>query len=132
MLSRENRVILGSFLLAAVAFAGVVVAESRFGITVNDYSVLEFFLFPGLFVCLPQLYLAKTDATVSPRSRVRFAVVVTMLFAVAFAGDAGQLQEKLILAIGGGAFLGLVGYEFVAGYRRSVTGMEKSQTDPGR
>ena len=124
MLSRENRVILGSFLLAGVVLAGIIFAEFWLGIRFSDYPVIAFLLFAGLTVGLPQMYLAKTDTTVSPRSRVRFAVIVTMVFAAGFAQNADGIQQTLILAIGASAFLGLVGHEFVAGYR------ESSRNDP--
>lgn len=121
MLSRENRVILGSFLLATVVFAGVIVAELWFDVRFDDHPVLAFLIFAGLVVCLPQLYLARTDTTVSPRSRVRFAVIVTMVFAAGFVGNADGIQGTLIVVIAGAAFLGLVCYEFYAGYQDSTT-----------
>lgn len=117
MLSRENRVILGSFCLALIVIAGVTVAERWFGVTYGDYPLVAFLLFAGVTVALPQLYLARTDTTVSPRSRVRFAVIVTMVFAAGFAGTADGLQAMVIVGIGGAAFLGLVAHEFYAGYR---------------
>lgn len=130
MLSRENRVILGSFCLALVVLAAIIVAEQWLGITDSNYPVLAFLIFAGLTVGLPQLYLARTDTTVSPRSRVRFAVIVTMVFAAGFSGTTDGLQAKLIGAIGGGAFLGLVCYELYAGYRDSAT--DSPMADLGR
>lgn len=128
MLSRENRVIPGSFLLPGLVFVSVVVAELQFGITVSSSRLLVFVLSAGLFVCLPQLYLARTDTTVAPRTRVRFAVLMTMLFATMFTANAGHLQDRLIVAIGGGAFLALVGYEFAAGYRDSNAAEPRSES----
>lgn len=52
--------------------SGVVAVELTFGITVSDYPLLVSFPFTGPFVGLPQLYLAGTGTTVTPRSRVRF------------------------------------------------------------
>jgi len=117
VLSHENRVILASFCLAAIVLAGVIVAEQWLDIRFGSYPVVAFLLVAGLTVLLPQLYLAATDRTVSPRSRVRFAVVVTVVFALVFADGTDRLQDLLILAIAGGAFLTLVSYECYAGYR---------------
>ena len=130
MLSHENRVILGSFCLALVVLAGVTVTEQVLGIRYSSYPVVAFLMYAGVAVGLPQLYLARTDTTVSPRSRVRFAVIVTMVFAAGFAGMADGLQARLIVGIAGAAFLALVGYEFYAGYRESTT--EGPLADLGR
>lgn len=133
MLSRENRIILGSLLL----FVGVIVTllplEDALGTAVLEQPLVAFLLFTGLIVAVPQLYLAATDDDVSPRTRVRFTVIVTGIFAVMFAEPAAlegslglslftdleALQHALIVAIGVGAFVGLVWYEFLAGYRSS-------------
>jgi hypothetical protein len=128
VLSRENRAILGSFLLTGLVFVGVVIAERQFGTTVSGSRLLLFLLYAGLCVCVPQLYLAKTDTTVAPRSRVRFAVLMTLIFAGNLSKNTGQLQDRLIVAVGGGAFLALVGYEFVAGYRDSRAAELRSES----
>ncbi|MXV61741.1 hypothetical protein GS429_06610 [Natronorubrum sp. JWXQ-INN-674] len=129
MRSLENRVILGSFLLFAAVIVGVIAAERVFDVRFGDYPLLAFLAFAGLTVALPQLYLAKTDTDVDPRSRVRFAVIVTMVFAAMFAESATTLQDRLILIVGGGAFLALVGYEFFAGYRASSRDGSRPDTD---
>ena len=121
MVSRENRVILGSVLLLAVAVAAIIAAEQWLDLRYGDNPLLVFLLFAGLAVVVPQLYLARTDAEVDPRSRVRFAVIATMVFAVMFAESTADRQSQLILTIAGGAFLVLVAAEFVLGYRGSAT-----------
>ncbi|WP_436347207.1 hypothetical protein [Natronorubrum sp. FCH18a] len=130
MVSRENRVILGSFLLLAAAVAGILVAEQWLAVRYGDNPLLAFLLFAGLAVAVPQLYLATTDADVDPRSRVRFAVIATMVFATMFAESTDQFQSRVILAIAGGAFLVLVAAEFVMGYRGSTT--DGPRADPDR
>ncbi|WP_207590464.1 hypothetical protein [Halomontanus rarus] len=121
MVSRENRVILGSFLLVPVVFAGVAVAELWLGIPFGAYSLLAFLTFAGVAVALPQLYLAKTDTEVDPHSRMRAAVLATVIFAAVFADTSDPLQRRLIIGTAGAAFLGLVGYEFYTGFRDSGT-----------
>ncbi|SDK04781.1 hypothetical protein [Natronorubrum texcoconense] len=122
MVSRENRVILGSFLLLVVAVAAIAAAEQWLDLRYGDNSLLAFLLFAGIAVAVPQLYLARTDTDVDPRSRVRFAVIATMVFAAMFAESTADFQSQLILAIAGGSFLVLVAAEFVLGYRGSAAG----------
>ncbi|WP_137291351.1 hypothetical protein [Natronorubrum halophilum] len=119
MLSHENRVILGSIILLVLAVLGAVVVDTYLGISLGANPVLSFLVFAGIVVVAPQLYLATTDEDVSPRSRVRFAVIATGVFAAMFAGNAEGLESRIILTIAGGAFVGLVCYEFFAGYRSS-------------
>ncbi|WP_121741984.1 hypothetical protein [Natronorubrum halophilum] len=119
MLSHENRVILGSIILSVLAVLGAVVVDTYLVISLGANPVLSFLVFGGIVVVVPQLYLAVTDEDVSPRSRVRFAVIATGVFAVMFARDAAALESRIILTVGGGAFVGLVCYEFLAGYRAS-------------
>lgn len=66
MLSRENRVILGSFLLFAVSIAGIAVADQRLDVRFADYPLVAFLVFAGLTIVGPQLYLARTDTNVDP------------------------------------------------------------------
>ncbi|ELY42717.1 hypothetical protein [Natronorubrum tibetense] len=129
MVSRENRVILGSFLLLVVAAAAITATEQWLDLRYGDNPFLAFLLFAGLAVAVPQLYLARTDTDVDPRSRVRFAVIATMVFAAMFAESTDELQSQLILAIAGGAFLVLVAAEFVLGYRGSATDGARDSSD---
>ncbi|MFP8952089.1 hypothetical protein ACLI4Z_03815 [Natrialbaceae archaeon A-arb3/5] len=132
MLSRENAVILGSLaLLFAVALFVLPVLESVVGLSINDQPLAAFVVFAGLAVVLPQLYLARTDDEASPQTRIRLAAVATAAFAVMFAepaeleagisssmlADPVALQHALLVVIAVGAFVVLLCYEFVAGYR---------------
>ncbi|THE64428.1 hypothetical protein D8Y22_13505 [Salinadaptatus halalkaliphilus] len=133
MLARDTRVILASLAALGVALAAALALESAFGVAVLDQPLLSFLLVAGLAVLAPQLYLAATDDDISPRTRVRVGVILLGLFALGFAdpepgrglavfGDLEALQHVLILVIGAGAFVALVCYEFVAGFRsRAIT-----------
>ncbi|RKD93269.1 hypothetical protein [Halopiger aswanensis] len=134
MVSRENRVIAGSFVLFVLAMVGWFVLENATGIADGDHPLVMFLVLYGLPVVLPQLYLAATgDGGVTPRTRVRFAVAFSGLFALVTVGSAGvrwswstafddleMLQYTLLGAIGIGAFGGLFCYEVLAGYRSSM------------
>ncbi|AXR83149.1 hypothetical protein [Natrarchaeobaculum sulfurireducens] len=135
MLSRENRVIGASVaLLVAIALVVLPVAEDTLGLALSDQPLAAFVLFAGLAVLGPQLYLARTDEEISPRTRVRFAVVVSAVFALTFAepgavdwsegtallADLETLQHAVLVVVAVGSLVGLVCYEFVAGYRDRV------------
>ncbi|WP_049926333.1 hypothetical protein [Halopiger goleimassiliensis] len=132
MPSRENLVILASLLLLFLfVLLGMPLLDRAVGVDLNRYPLPAFVLVAGLAVVVPQLSLARTDDAVTRRTRIRFAVIATGVFAVTFAGDTQledglgwhllsdleALQSVLVLAIGAGAFLGLVAYEFAVGYR---------------
>ncbi|USZ70772.1 hypothetical protein [Natronosalvus halobius] len=119
MVSRENRVILGSFVLFVATIGLLIGLEAVLDVGPLDSPLLTFLLFSGFVVVLPQLYLAITDDEVSPRARVRFAVIATLVFAAMIGGDAAGWQRWAILVVAGGTFVILVGHEFWAGYRTS-------------
>ena len=133
MVSRENRVIAGSFVLFVLAIVGLLALESAIGVAVGEQPLVVFLVVYGLPIVAPQLYLAATDGGgVSPRIRIRFATIVTGLFALAIAGNADvgwanaldnleTIQYTLLGAIGVGAFAGLLCYEFLVGYRSGRT-----------
>ncbi len=113
MLSSENRAILGSALVLSALFF----LELWAGFGILEQPLLAFVLFPGLAIVFPQLYLALTDGNdITPRTRVRFAAIVALIFALPYAGR-GSWQELLVFALGTGAFLTLLSVEFYAGYQ---------------
>lgn len=68
------------------------------------------------------LLLATTDDEATPQRGVRFATIATMVIAAIIADPGAGWQHSAVIAIAGGAFLVLVCYEFVKGYRTSRTG----------
>ncbi|APW96559.1 hypothetical protein CHINAEXTREME_01695 [Halobiforma lacisalsi AJ5] len=136
MVSRENRVIVGSFVLLVAAIALLTTIDRYLGVSLDQHPLPAFLVVVGVAVVLPQLYLAVTTPDdgeeVSPRARVRFAAVAIAAFAVMFAGgtitgladltggaleDPETLQHLAILSVGALALVALVGYEFLDGYR---------------
>lgn len=135
MVSHENLVIAGSFVLLVIAVIGLHALERVLGIAVSQHPLVAFLVVVGIAIVLPQLYLARTDDELSPRTRVRFAAAAIAAFALLFASDvllsglgpapledAETVQNLAILAIGAVALLAMLGYEAVAGYRSSATG----------
>ena len=125
MISRENRIIGASLALLFVMVLFVLpVAEDVLGLALSDQPLAAFVLFAGLAVLGPQLYLARTDEDVSPRTRVRFAVVVTAIFALTFAepgavdwsegtalfADLEVFQHAVLVVVAVGSLVGLVCY----------------------
>ncbi|AEH36485.1 hypothetical protein [Halopiger xanaduensis] len=134
MVSRENRVIAGSFVLFVLAIVGLLALETVTGVAAGEYPLVAFLVVYGLPVVAPQLYLAATGSgDVSPRTRVRFAVAFSGVFALVIVGgadvdwswsiafdDLETVQYTLLGAIGIGAFAGLLCYEVLEGYRSST------------
>ncbi|GAB3668071.1 hypothetical protein [Halopiger thermotolerans] len=134
MVSCENRVIAGSFVLFVLAVVGLLVLENAIGVPVSNNPLVTFLVVYGLPVVLPQLYLAAAgDGDVSPRTRVRFAVAFCGVFALVSVGSADvhwswttafadleMLQYTLLGAIGIAAVVGLFCYEVLEGYRSSM------------
>ncbi|WP_265110065.1 hypothetical protein [Halosolutus halophilus] len=129
MVSRENRVILGSFLLFVAVVAGIAFADRRLGVSIGDAPLVGYLLLAGVAIVLPQLYLARTDDDVSPRYRIWFATVAAVGLAFSIVSDATGLQRASIYAIAGTVFLGAVCYEVVTGYRAART--DESPLDSG-
>lgn len=125
MLSRENRVLLVALALVAVATAAVGAAGVG-----GDDPLLVLTVVAGLGVVAPQLYLAATGGDVSPRSRVRAAVVVSLLFAFGLYGTAPPDRRLPVAVAAGALLLGLVAYELLAGYRGAGDESEGAGSSP--
>jgi hypothetical protein len=114
MVSRENRVLLASTALVALGLA--VGAAADLG-TSALYGLL---LFVGVGVVAPQLYLAATDDEFEPRTRIRTAALLGLLFVWGSYGTATDPTDRQVVgAVGAVLLVGLVGYEVVAGYRET-------------
>ncbi|RQG97677.1 hypothetical protein [Natrarchaeobius chitinivorans] len=115
MVSRENRVLIGSLLLVWL----VVTVIGLTGIGAES-SVLAFVILAGIGIVLPQLYLAATDDDVPGRQRVRIAAVLALVIAM-LGFPAATSSERLIIAgLVAALLLAVTGYEFAAGYRASA------------
>ena len=115
MVSRENRVLLAS--TGAVLVVLVVVALTGAG---DESAALAALAFAGVGVLAPQLYLAATDDEVNPRTRVRVGVLVTLLL---LWGQWNTVEGRAQTIVGGASvalLVGLVAYEFLAGYRSTA------------
>lgn len=129
MVSRENRVILGSVALLVLAIAGGAALERVLGVAVLEQPLVVFVLLYGLPIVVPQLYLAATgDEDASPRARIWLAAIVTALFAFALTDgtdvqwstafdDLETFQYALIAGLGAAALAGALGYEILVSSR---------------
>lgn len=122
MFDRDARVVFGAFLAFVLLLAGSLVVENLYGPSLLEYPILSLLVFAGLAVVAPQLYLAATDETVPPRSRVQFAAIATAAFATAFAGTTDGAQYLVLATIGAAAIFALVCYELLVEYRASSDG----------
>ncbi|WP_290814265.1 hypothetical protein [Halovivax sp.] len=115
MSSREDRVIVATIALFVLSLLILSYAEYAFAVDI-DRPIVAYLLFAGVAVVGPQLYLAATSDDVPSRTRVRFAVLASLVLAIVFGGTS-TWEERLVVAIGVGGYVAYVGYEAVAGYR---------------
>ncbi|MFU8866645.1 hypothetical protein [Natronococcus sp.] len=117
-MSRENRAILASFGLFVLALGGLAVLEGTLGVPVGDgpLAALAF----AIAIVLPQLYLARTDDEVAPRTRLGVAAVLAGLFALGFAAAPTGTPSVLLFGAAGLALLVVCRREIRAAYRESI------------
>lgn len=120
MSSRENRAILAAFGLFVLVFAGLSVLEGRWGHAATESPVVGFLVLVGIPIVLPQLYLARTDDEIPPRSRLWLVAGVSGLYALQAEGAAGRSQDLLVLGVAGAALALAFWYEARGAYRGSV------------
>ncbi|NKE34288.1 hypothetical protein GWG54_00385 [Natronococcus sp. JC468] len=118
MSSRENRAILAAFGLFVLVLAGLSVLEGTFGVPVGDgpLAALAF----AVAIVLPQLYLARTDDEVAPRTRLGVAAVLAGLFAIGFVVAPTGTPSLLLFGAAGIALLVVCRREIRAAYRESI------------
>lgn len=120
MVSRETRAI-GTALLTLLVVLGILGAlEAVSGLPTGWSNLLGFLLVAGLGFAVPQLYLARTDPSVSPPVRIRTIPIVFILFGTMFSRGATTPELLGIWAVVAGAILLALVYEFRAGYFSST------------
>ncbi|MDG5758024.1 hypothetical protein QA600_01570 [Natronococcus sp. A-GB1] len=118
MPSRENRAIMASFGVFVLALAGLSILEATLGVPVGD-GPLAVFAF-AVAIVLPQLYLARTDDEVAPRTRLGVAAVLAGLFVVGFVAAPIGTPSLLLFGIAGIALLVVCRREIRTAYRESI------------
>ncbi|ELY52809.1 MULTISPECIES: hypothetical protein [Natronorubrum] len=115
MVSRENRVLIGSLLAVWLAVVGIGLT----GIGAQS-AVVTFVVLAGIGIVVPQLYLAVTDDDVPGRQRVRIAAVLSLVIAMLGFSSADPGERLLIAGLVAALLIVLVAYEFTAGYRSTA------------
>ncbi|MCU4754122.1 hypothetical protein OB919_19420 [Halobacteria archaeon AArc-curdl1] len=111
MLSRENRVLMGAMVLVVIAFLLLEWLSASVGLEGLAGPLAGFLLVVGLGVAAPQLYLAKTDSSRAPTTRLRIVVFLTVVFAFVFVLGASPFEQLVILGVTGLLVVGWFGYE---------------------
>ena len=111
MLSRENRVLMGAMALVVIVCRVLEWLSTSVGIEGLAGPLAGFFLIVGLGVAAPQLYLAKSDSSREPVTRLRIVVFLTVVFAFVFVLGASSFEQLVILGLTGLLVVGWFGYE---------------------
>jgi hypothetical protein len=119
MLSSETRAA-GFAALSVIAALGVFGAvETTVGFPGEWVALVSFLLVAVLGYAVPQLYLAKTDTSVSPSLRLRTIPLVFLVFGPGIATGGTPAERAAISALVVGSLLLLAVYEFRSGYLSS-------------
>lgn len=119
MVSRENRVIAGALVLFVAVLAGLIALEMAVGFGFDNQPLVWFVLIVGFAIWVPQVVLALDPEAdeIGRRTRIRFAVIATLVLAFVLGDVSGDPQERAIVLVGALAFVFLIGVEVVVGYR---------------
>ena len=117
MVSREARVLMGAMPLVLAVFVGLELVTTSLGVEHWVNPLVAFLCFVGAGVVGPQAYLARTDDSRSGLTRLRIAVLLTVVFGLVFVTGADGSARLGIWAVLGTTVLGWFSYEFLIAYR---------------
>jgi len=120
-LSTGNRTLVTAFVTILVGGALLVALEATVGIPAGWTALVVFFLLAVVGFALPQLYLARTDGSVAPRTRLRIVVVVMLVWATAaFSANTTQTELAGVWTMTVGIVLVIGARDFRDGYLAST------------
>lgn len=97
MVSTENRAILSAFVAVGVGLVVFAAVELTVGVPGGWTNFLSFLFFIVLGFVVPQLYLSRTDTSVSPLTRLRVVVILTLVLGAMFSANATRQESGAIL-----------------------------------
>ena len=127
MVSRETRVVGTAALTVLVALALFGVVETTYGFPAEWTNLVAFVLIAVVGFALPQLYLARTDSSVSPGWRLRAVLLFFLLFGSVSSANATATERVAIWTLVVVAFVLVLAYEFHAGYLSTARESRRSR-----
>jgi len=120
MVSFENKVIAVAILASLCSLTILGIIEAAIGLPGQWAFVIAFLFLVSFGAILPQVYLLKTDQSVSRASRLGVVTLVLLVLAAGFSGDVTGIELTVIWALVG-ISIGLVVFaEVREGYRQSI------------
>ena len=120
MISPENKIIAAAMLAGLCSLVILGIIETVIGLPGQWAFVVAFLLLVLFGAILPQLYLIKTDRSVSRVSRLGVITLVLIVLAAGFSGELTGTELTVIWALVGVSIMLIVVSELREGYRRSA------------
>lgn len=121
VISRETYAI-GAAVMAVLVAMGLFGALESAGYLTGWTNLLSFLVIAVLGVAIPQLYLARADASVPTQWRFRVIILVFIVLGGSFSTGASTAETVAIWALVGVSLVGIVAYEVRAGLRVGQAG----------
>lgn len=120
MVSHESKIIAAAMLAGLCGLVILGIIETVIGLPGQWGFVVAFLLLVLFGAILPQLYLIKTDRSVSRVSRLGVVTLVLIVLAAGFSGEVTGTELTVIWALVGVSIVLIVVSELREGYRQSA------------
>jgi len=120
MISSENKIIAATLLAGLCGFVLLGIIETVIGLPGQWGFVVMFLLLVLFGSILPQLYLIKTDQSVSKSSRLGVVTLVLVILAAGFSGEVTGAELAVIWGLVGISIALIVITEVRKGYQQSA------------
>ncbi len=124
MLSTENRVIAVAMVALFCSVVLFAIVETVLGFPGQWGFVVAFVLLALFGAVIPQVYLLRTDHSISSASRMGVVTLVLLVLAAGFSGEVTGTELTVIWGLVGVAIALILTTEVREGYRQAASGEE--------